>query len=232
MLPGTHSSDSQGRVNYLVEVCDPTESPNFAYSSNGILVADFYTPHFFDPVPSSGVRYSYNGNITQPRQVLRGGYLSWQDPETNLLWQQSWFDGGEPVINQIVLDDQTTTGSLRSIVDCYTMPYTLREIGRGRSSARAAGHPPRVLERATRATASALRRQIQDLIHKEIDIDGFDRSSRTYSADQASKEEGVQFGSATPSLVSAGRQTRQVIKAGPVEIALTISVRDERDLSP
>jgi hypothetical protein len=50
-------------------------------------VSDFYTPHFFDPVQSSGVRYSFTGAIDGPRKVLDGGYISWEDP-TDGHWRQ------------------------------------------------------------------------------------------------------------------------------------------------
>lgn len=46
----------QGKVNYLVEVCDPSEDTAFAYTVNGITVSDFYTPHYFDPKKAHGVR--------------------------------------------------------------------------------------------------------------------------------------------------------------------------------
>jgi len=75
------------RVRYLVEVCDPSEAGNFAYHVNDILVSDFYTPHYFDPVKSSGVQYSFTGSINGPREVLDGGYISWQDL-TNGHWMQ------------------------------------------------------------------------------------------------------------------------------------------------
>jgi hypothetical protein len=70
-------SKAQGRrVNYLVEVCDPSEAAEHAYSCNGILVSDFYTPNYFDPVKAGGVRYSFTGALTEPLQVLRGGFLA------------------------------------------------------------------------------------------------------------------------------------------------------------
>jgi hypothetical protein len=84
-----------GRVNYLVEVCDPSEGGEYGYTVNGVLVSDFYTPSFFDPVAAAGVRYSFTGAITKPRQVLDGGYLSWQDPATTHLWQE-FVEGGRP----------------------------------------------------------------------------------------------------------------------------------------
>src|ERR1043165_3926079 len=77
----------QGRVLVLVEVCDPSEAEKFGYSVNGILLSDFYTPRFFDPVASAGVQYSFSGAITEPRQVLDGGYISWWDPETQHVFQ-------------------------------------------------------------------------------------------------------------------------------------------------
>ena len=52
------------------------------------MVSDFYTPQYFDPVKSSGVRYSYFGaGLRGPREVLDGGYLSWFDPQTRHLFQ-------------------------------------------------------------------------------------------------------------------------------------------------
>src|SRR4051812_48573878 len=70
---------ASGRVSFLVEVCDPSEDVKFAYQVNGITVSDFYTPEFFDPVTSPGVRYSFTGAIDAPRKVLDGGYISWRD---------------------------------------------------------------------------------------------------------------------------------------------------------
>jgi len=63
-------------VQFLVEACDPSEATEFAYTANGILVSDFYSVRFFDPVAARGVRYSFTGAIRRPREVIRGGYLS------------------------------------------------------------------------------------------------------------------------------------------------------------
>jgi hypothetical protein len=74
LVPSFSLKEDQGRVSYLVEICDPVESASFAYTSNGVWVSDFYTPDFFDPKAVSGVRYDFTGNIRAPRQVLKGGY--------------------------------------------------------------------------------------------------------------------------------------------------------------
>jgi len=92
IMPGPSPKEGQGRVNFLVEVCDPVESPANAYTINTgttaeVQVSDFYTPEFFSPVRSAGARYSFGGNLRSPRQVLKGGYLSWFDPADGHIWQ-------------------------------------------------------------------------------------------------------------------------------------------------
>jgi hypothetical protein len=84
---GNSPKSGQGRVEYLIEVCDPCQASRFAYSVNSVMVSDFYTPQYFDPVKSSGVRYDFSGQLRGPREVLDGGYLSWFDPQTRHLFQ-------------------------------------------------------------------------------------------------------------------------------------------------
>jgi hypothetical protein len=67
LVAGDSPKTDQARVSFLVEVSDPSEAAAFAYSANGMLVSDFYTPHFFDPIQATGVRYSFTGAITEPR---------------------------------------------------------------------------------------------------------------------------------------------------------------------
>ncbi len=59
----------QGRVQVLVEACDPSEAAEFGYTVNGILVSDFYSTRYFDPLVASGVRYSFTGAVQEPRQA-------------------------------------------------------------------------------------------------------------------------------------------------------------------
>jgi hypothetical protein len=96
LVAGPSIKPDQGRVEYLVEVSDPCQSLEFAYTINGEVVSDFYTPRYFDPVISSGVRYSYSGKVTEPRQVLKGGYLSWFDSVGRRWWQSQWYQGAKP----------------------------------------------------------------------------------------------------------------------------------------
>jgi hypothetical protein len=86
VIAGDSPKSDQGRVEFLVEICDPSESAEFGYTVNGVLVSDFYTPAYFDPIQAPGVRYSFTGALTEPRQVVSGGYLSWHD-----LVSDHWF---------------------------------------------------------------------------------------------------------------------------------------------
>lgn len=117
--------DGDGKVEYLVEICDPSEDAACAYLIDEVLVSDFYTPHYFDPAGSSGARYSFSGRISRPRQVLPNGYLTWFDPQTQMLRQIRHF--GAPEIVDLAKGTPgagSLTGgrSLRSFVDAMTPP--------------------------------------------------------------------------------------------------------------
>ena len=120
VVAGQSPLRGQGRVTFLVEVCDPSEARENAYTVNGITVSDFYTPHFFDPVRAPGVRYSFVGRLTAPRTILKGGYLSWGVPETNEWFQQIWFNSAKPTFRSLGKIGGGHAGSLRSIVDRLT----------------------------------------------------------------------------------------------------------------
>jgi hypothetical protein len=119
LVPGRSVKRGQGRVEYLVEVCDPSEGAEFGYTVNDILVSDFYTPRFFDPVRSAATRYSFTGAVERPRQVLRGGYLSWHDPKGDHWWQQVWF-GARKEYRDLGVFDVAKHGSLRTFIDSRT----------------------------------------------------------------------------------------------------------------
>ncbi len=121
LVAGQSPKAGQGRVDFLVEVCDPCEGAAFAYQVNGVTVSDFYTPHFFDPLPAQNVRYSFSGAITEPRTVLRGGYLTWHDPVSNDWFQQRFFGDAPELLNLGPLSRQTgRKESLRATVNAMT----------------------------------------------------------------------------------------------------------------
>jgi hypothetical protein len=112
-MAGQSVSPDQGRVEYLVEVADPVSGK--WYQVNGVKVSDFYTPRYFDPVQAAGVQYSFMGNLTGPRQILFGGYLTWFEPVTAEWWQQSWFAADKSAIRNLGPVQKTTCGMRPSI---------------------------------------------------------------------------------------------------------------------
>jgi hypothetical protein len=142
----TGFEDAPGKFEYLVEACDPCEDQNFSYLVDDVMVSDFLTPHFYDPVVSSGVRYSFTGAIQQPRQVLQGGYLSWLDPKEGVVQQARFF--GKPEIVTL----GPASGALRVISDSKSCE--LRNLSRTDE-----GHPKR---RAQLARREALVAQAAD----------------------------------------------------------------------
>jgi hypothetical protein len=163
LIAGDSPKEGQGRVSFLVEVSDPSEAAEFAYTANGILVSDFYTPRYFDPLASPGVRYSFTGAIAEPRQVLRGGYLSWVDSTTGHWWQEIWFGGAAPTFRDIGPID-ATAGSLRSQIDRITSAETAKALSPGRAMASAAGLTSAVAKRSTTSKAAMWRTQIDNLV--------------------------------------------------------------------
>lgn len=96
LVAGPSLKREHGRVQYLLGICDPCQGAELAYTVNDILVSDFCTPHYYEPVRINGERYSYTGAITEPRQVLPGGYITWFNANDGHYWQfrQLGVDGG------------------------------------------------------------------------------------------------------------------------------------------
>lgn len=163
LVAGDSPAEGQGRVAFLVEVCDPSEGSQFGYSVNGIPVSDFYTPQYFDPVKAPGVRYSYTGDITEPRQVLEGGYLSWHEPISDHWFQLTWFDAGGPGVRDIGPMDQSGE-SLRAQVDRLAEADSLKAMRGSRQDMTKAGLTSARLAPASASKAARLRGQIQQIL--------------------------------------------------------------------
>lgn len=164
VIAGPSPKRGQGRVEFLVEVSDPSEAAEFGYTSNDILVSDFYTPHFFDPVVNPATRYSFTGAIKQPRAILRGGYISWHDPPSDHWWQQSWFGQSKQYRDLGVFKTSAGT-SLRAWIDSQTdhpgIDAGLRKTDSKLRKAVAAGNKTR---QAASSKAQTLRAQISALV--------------------------------------------------------------------
>jgi hypothetical protein len=161
LTAGDSPKADQGRVQFLVEVSDPSEAAEFGYTVNGLTMSDFYTPNYFDPVQSTGVRYSFTGAITEPRQVLRGGYLSWHDPATNDWWQEQYFGAQSQFIRLGPLDGQR---SLRAQIERKTNVQSSRSMVQNRAALLSAAQSfGPMVARPSQANAAALRSFIERL---------------------------------------------------------------------
>jgi hypothetical protein len=159
LVAGASPRKDQGEVEFLVDICDPCEAGDFAYAVNGVMVSDFCTPHFFDPVASGGVRYSFGGHVQKPRQVLPGGYLSWHEPATGEWWQERFF-GPSPRVVGLGRMDRARHACAREFVN-RGVPEAVEAVRRPpRGPSLAAALEVGRATRATGAKAESWRRQI------------------------------------------------------------------------
>lgn len=166
LVSGQSPKKGQGRVEFLVEVADPCEDASFAYTANGVTVSDFITPSYYDPVPTASARYSFTGAIKGPRQVLRGGYISWHDPVSDHWFQEVWFDA-KPAFRDLGVLGKLE-GSLRSTIDAMTRVPEL-EVGLPATDKRlmAFGPTTKAVDESAGAKATSLRAEIEAVLAKK-----------------------------------------------------------------
>lgn len=157
------------RVVYLVEVCDPCEDNQFAYTSNGVVVSDFITPHYYDPNDSGGAQYSFGGNIQAPHTVLEGGYVSFGNPVDNH-WYQIIVTSGQMQVRDLGIIQSATGRSLREQVDLAVRKARQKEHYRTKpamtkAAAAAVGSP---LAKTSKARAKSLRNYVQKLKTRDV----------------------------------------------------------------
>jgi hypothetical protein len=165
LVAGNSPMAGQGRVEFLVEICDPCQDDDFAYNVNGVLVSDFYTPNYFDPVAASGVRYSFNGAIKEPREVLSGGYLTWREPITGDWFQKKRFLETPEFKNLGPLSG--ATDSIRARINELTPEkQRLSKLDQSRPSMQRTSEMQTRIKSATTARANQLNEQLAQLKSK------------------------------------------------------------------
>jgi hypothetical protein len=166
MIPGPSIKRGEGRVSYLVEVCDPPESEEFAYTVNDVLVSDFITPSFFDPMKVEGVRYSFTGAVKHPRQVLEGGYISWRN-QTNEHIEQLVVRNGKNEFRDLGVWHPSSR-SVREFVDSKTEhPELEHGLSPQDIRLRSAIEAEQNNKRAREQAANLLREELETLEHAE-----------------------------------------------------------------
>jgi hypothetical protein len=128
---GTSLRDDQGQVEYLVEVCDPCQEKT--YTINDVAVSDFVTPRYYDPVNVGSGPYSCMENVTEPLEVLDGGYITWcvRGPEQQEIWQAKRkgkelciapLTTGTPMFTRMWVDRQTGPNSAGTAAPAAASP--------------------------------------------------------------------------------------------------------------
>ncbi len=133
-IQGNDVVDAPGKFEYLVEVCDPCEADAFVYQIDGYAVSDFITPHYYDLQPAPGTRYSFTGAVGRPRQMLKGGYISFVNAESDEVQQILWVDPTQPP--QLKNLGPASGASLRAFVEKKTRHVVHEQ----RAKRRAAGN--------------------------------------------------------------------------------------------
>lgn len=149
------------RVTYLVEVCDPCEADSNAYDVNGVTLSDFITGNYYDPMQSAGVRYSFQGGIKKPHEVLKGGYVSFGDPLTNEWYQVVVDSNGRAQTIDLGMINARSGASLREAVD-----EMVRRTRKGYRKGKGRGKlkkPAAHMSAARKARADTLRKFIASL---------------------------------------------------------------------
>ena len=166
LIAGQSPMQGQGNVEFLVEVCDPSEDAAYAYQVNGILVSDFYTPDFFAPQPAPSVRYSFTGGIKGPLQVLKKGYMSWHDPVSDEWFQETFFDNA-PSFRSLGKLTANPKENLRGLL----YRHTPERIAAKKTPLKASGLTKakasvKTQAKAAEAKAKALQRRINEVVRQ------------------------------------------------------------------
>lgn len=101
------------RVHYLVEVCDPPEA--VSYEVGGVNVSDFISHYWYRTNPPALGCYSHAGTCSKPREVARGGYVSFCTDEGE--WWQAFNWTGALELQDLGRFDRAEYGSLREFTD-------------------------------------------------------------------------------------------------------------------
>ncbi len=123
MLPGPLPGEPAVTVQYLVEICDPCEGPDYAYhvdAAHGVYVSDFCLPSYYAVSSPAGGPYTFRDNLPGPGTIVTGGRVTWQDATGNF-FQRTSVGGPERVIGNLtaeqIFGDADDRSNLRGAID-------------------------------------------------------------------------------------------------------------------
>jgi hypothetical protein len=163
-VPGQSPKKGQGRVEFLLEVCDPVQASDCAYQVNGVRVSDFFTPSYLDPERVPGTRYDFRGLLKAPRSLHKGGSLAWRHPGSGAWWQANR-EGRQLQISKVVVPPHPKKRSrpLREAVNEHTSDYRAISGSKAHAARLARGPAARAAAAASDARAHAFRRHLEEL---------------------------------------------------------------------
>jgi len=82
------NDNTTGRL-YAYEVCDACEADNLGYAIGNVTVSDFVYPSWFEDFrPPNSTQFDFGQNLTQPLQLVAGGYIGIFDISAGTGWTQ------------------------------------------------------------------------------------------------------------------------------------------------
>jgi hypothetical protein len=106
------------------------------------------------------------GNLTGPRRILFGGYLTWFEPVGGQWWQQSRFTGEQPAVRNLGPIQKTTCG-MRPAIDRLTTRHRRDVAGKAaKHETPDADCAARAVAASSRAKANRLRAHIDKITGK------------------------------------------------------------------
>ncbi len=86
--PEINLSAMSGNNIWAYEICDPCEADALGYAVIGVMVSDFVTPAWFSPTTKVKGPFDFQKKISQPLQVVAGGYAQYLDLTKPDGWHQ------------------------------------------------------------------------------------------------------------------------------------------------
>jgi hypothetical protein len=122
-LPGPLRGQPSVTVQYVVEICDPCEGPDYAYQvddAHQVYVSDFCLPSYYWASPSPAAPFTFQDTVSGPGMLCDGGRITWRDA-SGVYFQRTRVGGPERTIGnlteaQIFGDDGDRT-NLRGAID-------------------------------------------------------------------------------------------------------------------
>lgn len=122
-LPGPLLGQPSSTVQYLVEICDPCEGPDYAYlvdEAHGVYVSDFCLPSYYWSSPSPTGPFTMKDSVAGPGMIADGGRITWRDA-SGTYWQRTRVGGPERTIGNLteaqIFGDAPDRTNLRGSVD-------------------------------------------------------------------------------------------------------------------